>query len=126
MSLQNTDDKKDDQDKQHQAPSPHNKDAESREGSPAERLLDHIIARYGAEPRGIAKGVLQLSPSERDDVMQVIHHRFGNGFVHQVEIEIGKLNNEREGQAAPESLPPPSGETAAAEHAAAEAATARH
>jgi hypothetical protein len=104
MALQHPD-KQQDEDKKDdaalQTPPSQARDAE-KEGTPAEKLLDSIIRRYGADPIGIARGVFELSPRDRDDVMHLVQKRFGNGFVCEVELEIGKLNQIA---AAPSSLP---------------------
>jgi hypothetical protein len=74
-----------------QTPPSQARDAE-KEGSPQEKLLDSIIRRYGADPIGIARGVYELSPKDRDDVMRLVQQRFGNAFAASVELEIGNLN----------------------------------
>ncbi len=66
-----------------------------KEGTAAEKMLDRIIARYGATPEGVAKGVYDLSSGEREKVMIVVQTRFGNGFANEVERAIGFINQER-------------------------------
>jgi hypothetical protein len=94
MPLENADKDKDKDDTAKAPPAPVD-DEVGKEGTQAERMLDRIIARYGATPEGIAKGVYDLSFGEREKVMLVVATRFGNGFTNEVERAIGLMNQER-------------------------------